>query len=169
MNADPTPDVVDGLPLETATVRRRPRGLVIGLLAALAVLLVVAAVFVIWMATHVVQVGTDNTPRLTVGEVEHSSALDLPDDSVVLENTRTIEVFTAQVQLPDGELPDFAASGYSSVTEPSEGLAAELDSETGTEFYSGRNEDRVGSVALVDRDGVTVLFIDVRTVEYLGE
>jgi hypothetical protein len=156
MSAEPT----------TGVTARRPRGLVVGLLVAVAVLAVVIVVFVIWMTTHVVQVGTDNTPRLTVGEVEHSSGIDLPEDAVVLENTRTIEVFTAQVELPSGELPDFAEAGYSPVDEPSVELQDELGSATSSEFYTGENEDRVGSVAVVDDGGTTVLYIDVRTTPY---
>jgi hypothetical protein len=153
---------LDDLPESEEVGSRRPRALVtvIALLVA-AVLAVVVVVFAAGTLAHVLDSGAQ-TPGLAT--VEENTGIDFPDGSEVLAASSG-DAFTAEVALPGGELPDFALAGYGPVSEGAEQLDEVVGAEPVAQYYRAASNTLVGSAALVVRDGVQVLFVDVRAVD----
>jgi hypothetical protein len=158
-----TIDDLDDLPEATEVVDRRQNpvvvlvGLVVvGVLAALVVIFVVSSV------TAVVVAGKDGAPPLSLAEVETASNLDLPAGSEVLAASTVAGVFTAEVLLPGDELPDFPLAGYAVTDAPADALAASVEGQAVVQSFAASSATLSGSAVLVDRDGLAVLFVDVR-------
>lgn len=165
MTADDTAfGTIDDLPDSAVIEGRRPRVvvLVVALLVA-AALAVVVVVFAAGTVAHVITVGGDATPSLET--VESGSGIDLPDGTVVVAAAQTDTAFSAEVTLPGDALPDFARYGYAPFDLPSPELAEALGSEDVLRYYAAVGDTVTASAALVERDGATVLFVDVRQVE----
>jgi hypothetical protein len=151
---------------ETDVPDTRPRvGATLAWLLVGALVATLVVVFAVWTVTHVLRVGSEGAPLLSLSDVEQRSGIDLPDGTVVLASARTPDVFSAEVVLPADELPDFALAGYGEATAPSQALAAAIGDDLVTQYFAAGNAVLTGSAALVDRGGDTVLFVDVRAAD----
>jgi hypothetical protein len=151
---------LDDLPESSEVGSRRPRALVtIAALLVAVVLAVVVVVFAVGTLARVLETGAAATPSLST--VEQNTGIDFADGSEVLA-AASGDAFTAEVALADGTLPDFRLAGYGEVWEGSEALDDVVGAEPVAQYYRAASNTLVGSAALVDRDGVLVLFVDVR-------
>jgi hypothetical protein len=142
----------------------RPRlPLVLGGLVVVGVLVSILVVFVVAAITTAVHPDSRSGADVGLATVEQRVGIDLPDGTVVLATSGDDSFFSAELVLPDGQLPDFPLAGYGEAAGPSDELAAALGDEPVTEYLAASATGITGSAAIVERGGAAVLFVDVRT------
>ena len=156
---------LDDLPESADVSSRAPRvPLLIAALTIAAVLAVVVVVFALGTVAHVINVGGEPSVA-SLDTVERSTGIDVPDGATVIASSQSDGEFSAEVLLPADRLPDFPLAGYGPVDAPSAELAPAIQGETVLEYLAAASSTLEASAALVDRDGDTVLFVDVREVD----